>query len=294
MEGERGHALAGAVEGAKIAASERDATVLDLGGRILHRVELPLAGSTGGDAVALAFDLVERLRGLATAPVLGIGVGSPGVVDGSGTVLSASNLDWEDEALRSSLAERFSLPVVVMNDANAAALAEHSFGEAEGDMMLVKVGHGVGSGLLLGGVQYFGSHFAAGEIGHVVIDPDGAPCRCGKSGCLETWLAIPRLDARLATAGTSAAREAVLREAGERLGIALAPIVGALGLIEIVLSGPADYLDGVLADAAIGTLRARTMAAFNEGLTLRMSTLGDEIVLRGAAVAVLSKQLGFS
>ena len=268
--------------------------VVDLGGRILHRVELPLAGSTGGDAVALAFDLVERLRGLATAPVLGIGVGSPGVVDGSGTVLSASNLDWEDEALRSSLAERFSLPVVVMNDANAAALAEHSFGEAEGDMMLVKVGHGVGSGLLLGGVQYFGSHFAAGEIGHVVIDPDGAPCRCGKSGCLETWLAIPRLDARLATARTSAAREAVLREAGERLGIALAPIVGALGLIEIVLSGPADYLDGVLADAAIATLRARTMAAFNEGLTLRMSTLGDEIVLRGAAVAVLSKQLGFS
>lgn len=268
--------------------------LLDLGGHVLGRSEIALSGSTGTDARDKTVALVEMLIAQATAPILGIGVGSPGIVDDTGVVISAPNLAWVREPLQAQLAERFSLPVVVMNDANAAVLAEHSFGEAEGDAMLVKVGHGVGAGLLLGGVQLFGSHFTAGEIGHVVVGADGAPCSCGKSGCLETWLAIPRLDAKLVEAHTSAARDAVLREAGERLGIALAPVVGALGLTEIVLSGPEDYLDGILAEAAASTLRARTMAAFTGDLTLRMTTLGNDIVLRGAAAAVLSKQLGFS
>ena len=265
--------------------------VLDLGGAVLHRAEVPLAGSTGGAVSAKVAALIERLRDESTAPVLGIGIGSPGVVDDTGTVLSAPNLGWVDEPVQADIAARFSLPVVVVNDANVAVLAEHSFGDTEGDTMLVKVGHGVGAGLLLGGVQLFGSRFTAGEIGHVVVDPDGEPCSCGKRGCLETWLAIPRLEAKLALATTSADRDAVLREAGERLGIALAPVVGALGLTEIVLSGPSEYLDGVLAEAAASTLRARTMAG---KVTLRLTTLGDDIVLRGAAAAVLSHQLGVS
>ena len=265
--------------------------VLDLGGHVLRRAEVPLAGSTGGAVSAKVAALIERLRDESTAPVLGIGIGSPGVVDDTGTVLSAPNLGWVDEPVQADIAARFSLPVVVVNDANVAVLAEHSFGDTEGDTMLVKVGHGVGAGLLLGGVQLFGSRFTAGEIGHVVVDPDGEPCSCGKRGCLETWLAIPRLEAKLARATTSADRDAVLREAGERLGIALAPVVGALGLTEIVLSGPSEYLDGVLAEAAASTLRVRTMAG---EVSLRLTTLGDDIVLRGAAAAVLSRQLGVS
>jgi predicted NBD/HSP70 family sugar kinase len=268
--------------------------VLDLGGQILHRVELPLDGSTADAALSKVWALVDELIRWADKPILGIGVGSPGIVDDSGAVQSAPNLGWVDEPLQAGLAARLSLPVVVVNDANLAVLAEHSFGEGEGDMMLVKVGHGVGAGLLLGGIQLFGSHFTAGEIGHVVVDADGEPCSCGKSGCLETWLAIPRLDAKLAAATTSEARDAILREAGERLGIALAPVVGALGLTEIVLSGPNGYLDGVLLEAAGSTLRARTMAVANSAPTLRMTALGEDIVLRGAAAAVLSNQLGFS
>ncbi len=268
--------------------------LLDLGGSVLQRAEVALGGSTGTAAEAKVFTLVERLLGRATAPILGIGIGSPGIVDDAGVVLSASNLGWADEPLKASISARFSLPVVVVNDANLAVLAEHSFGDAEGDTMLVKVGHGVGAGLLLGGVQLFGSRFTAGEIGHVVVDPDGEPCSCGKSGCLETWLAIPRLEAKLAGVSSRAGRDAVLREAGERLGSALAPVVAALGLSEIVLSGPDGYLDGVLAEAAARILRARIMVAPGSGLTLRMTTLGDDIVLRGAAAAVLSKQLGFS
>ncbi len=269
--------------------------VLDLDGQILERAELPLASSTGAEATAKVVALTAELVARATLPILGIGVGSPGVVDLAGVVLSAPNLGWSGEALQHDLAARFGLPVLVTNDANAAALAEYSFGGAQSDMMLVKVGHGVGAGLLLGGTPLFGSRFAAGEIGHVVVGTDGgAACACGKNGCLETWLAAPRLDAALAAASNAEEREAILRQAGQRLGIALAPIVGALDLAEVVLSGPVALLDGTLATATIETLRSRTMPEFHGNLILRMTELGEDIVMRGAAVMVLSGQLGVS
>ena len=269
--------------------------VLDLDGQILERAELPLAGATGTDATALVVALTEQLVALATLPVLGVGVGSPGVVDLAGVVLSAPNLGWVGVPLQRQLTDRFGLAVLVANDANAAALAEHSFGDADSDMMLVKVGHGVGAGLLLDGTPLFGSRFAAGEIGHVVVGTDGgAACVCGKNGCLETWLAVPRLEAALARSQSAETADQILREAGQRLGIALAPVVGALNLAEVVLSGPTHLLDGVLATATIETLRARTMAEFHGDLTLRMTTLGEDIVMRGAAVMVLAGQLGVS
>jgi predicted NBD/HSP70 family sugar kinase len=269
--------------------------VLDLDGRILSRSEIPLAGSTGADATAKVIALAETLRGMATAPILGMGVGSPGVVDLGGVVLAAPNLGWSGEELQATLSARLSMPVVVANDANVAVLAEHSFGDADSDLMLVKVGHGVGAGLLLGGTPLFGSRFAAGEIGHVVVGTDGGTqCACGKVGCLETWLATPRLEAAIAAAATSADPDTILREAGQRLGIALSPVVGALNLAEVVLSGPANLLDGPLLEATIETIRDRTMAEFHGNLVLRMTTLGEDIVLRGSAVMVLSGQLGVS
>ncbi|MFB2582531.1 ROK family protein [Herbiconiux sp. P15] len=271
--------------------------LLDLDGAISFRAEVELAGSTGDEAVEKVVALAERLLAEATAPVLGIGVGSPGVVDLAGVVLSAPNLGWSGVPLQDLLAERFGVPVVVSNDANAAMLAEHSFGGAESDAMLVKIGHGVGGGLLLGGTPLFGSRFAAGEIGHVVVGTDGgAVCACGKRGCLETWLSIPNLIERLGRPENVDARErdAVLREAGERLGIALAPVVGALDLGEVILSGPTELLDGTLASATLETLRSRTMAAFHGSVSLRMTALGQDIVLRGAAVMVLSARLGVS
>ncbi|MBX3195513.1 MAG: ROK family transcriptional regulator [Schumannella sp.] len=267
--------------------------VLDLDGTVLQHRELALDGATGDAAVAKVLTLAHQLAGDATAPVLGIGVGSPGVVDLGGTVLSAPNLGWSDLPLQAVLAGATGLPVLVANDANAAVLAEHSFGGALSDTMLVKIGHGVGAGLLLGGTPLFGSRFAAGELGHVVVGDGGAACACGKVGCLETWLGIPRLEANLAAAGPDA-RERVLREAGDRLGTALAPVVGALDLAEVVLSGPAELLDGPLTEAAIEALRNRTMAAFHGDLTVRMTELGQDIVMRGAAAMVLSGQLGVS
>ena len=270
--------------------------VLDIDGVILASAEVPLASSRGDEATGKVLDLVDRLVALATAPVLGIGIGSPGIVDPSGVVIAAPNLGWTDLELQRIIGERTSLPVFVANDANVAVLAEHGFGNADGDMMLVKVGHGVGSGLLVAGALVFGSRFAAGEIGQVMVGTDGgAEAPYDREKCLEAWLAVPRLESRVAAAAIAGEPIApVLREAGQRLGVALAPIIGALNLSEVVLSGPTELLDGPLIEAVGETIRNRTMAGFHSDATLRMTDLGRDIVVRGSAVMVLSGQLGVS
>jgi predicted NBD/HSP70 family sugar kinase len=273
--------------------------VVDLDGGIVSRAEVALEGATGEAAVQLVTELVRRLLASTTTPVLGIGVGSPGVVDPHGVVRSAPNLGWTDVALQAHVHAEFALPVHVANDANVAVLAEHGATHQD-DLLLVKIGHGVGAGLIIGGRPVIGGGFAAGEIGHVVVGTDGGPrCACGKDGCLEAWLAVPRLTAQLNAldadaADAASARDEILAEAGRRLGIVLAPVVGALNLSEVVLSGPAELLDGPLHAATVDTLRMRTMAEFNRDLRLRMTEQAQDIVLRGAAVMVLSGQLGVS
>ncbi len=267
--------------------------VLTLDGDIVARREVPVV--TDGDVVAAVVALARDLVGDAHAPVLGIGVGTPGIVNDNGVILSAPNLRWAGFDLQTALETALGLPVLVANDANAAVLAEYTFGGSGDDVLLVKVGRGVGSGLLASGQPMRGAHFAAGEIGHVTVGTDGGPvCVCGKVGCLEAWLAVPALTARLAAASDDDERVGILRDAGERLGIALAPIVGVLDVSEIVLSGPPELLDGPLAQATVETLRARTLAEFHDGVRVRMTEQGQDIVLRGAAVMVLSGQLGVS
>ncbi|WP_420797248.1 ROK family transcriptional regulator [Agromyces mariniharenae] len=273
--------------------------VVDLDGGIVARDEVACDGASGDHAVELVVELVRRLLAAATTRVLGIGVGSPGVVDPVGVVRSAPNLGWTDVALQARLQREFGVPVHVANDANVAVLAEHGATPLD-DLLLVKVGHGVGAGLIIGGRPVIGGGFAAGEIGHVVVGTDGGPrCACGKHGCLEAWLAVPRLTAQLdaidpESPDAASARDEILHEAGRRLGIVLAPVVGALNLSEVVLSGPAELLDGALHEATVDTLRMRTMAEHNRDLRLRMTEQAEDIVLRGAAVMVLSGQLGVS
>lgn len=268
--------------------------VLTLDGEIVARHEVPVPSATE-EVVPTVVQLARDLVADAHAPVLGIGVGTPGVVDERGVILAAPNFGWVGFDLERALAEALQLPVLVANDANAAVLAEYTFGRADDDVMLIKVGRGVGAGLLTAGEPMRGSRFAAGEIGHVTVGTDGGPvCACGKIGCLEAWLSVPSLSARLAEAVGENARASVLRDAGERLGIALAPVVATLDLSEIVLSGPADLLDGPLSTATVETIRARTLAPFHEGVRVRMTAHGQDIVLRGAAVMVLSGQLGVS
>ncbi len=266
--------------------------VLTLDGEIVARHDVPVPADPA-EILSIVTSLARDLVADAHAPVLGIGVGTPGIVDDSGVVLTAPNFAWTEVDVEGALSGELDLPVLVANDANAAVLAEYTFGGAPDDVLLVRVGRGVGSGLLSGGVPMRGSRFAAGEIGHVTVGTDGGPrCVCGKVGCLEAWLSVPALEKRLAE--DDADVDGILRDAGERLGIALAPIVGALDLSEIVLSGPLELLDGALAQATVETLRTRTLAEFHDGVRVRMTAQGEDIVLRGAAVMVLSGRLGVS
>jgi predicted NBD/HSP70 family sugar kinase len=277
--------------------------VLDLTGEVLERRSAAVDGRTGRAAVDALLALCRELVAAATQQVLGVGIGSPGVIDGAGTVLQAPNRGWYDLPLARDLSVALGVPVHVGNDANTAALGEFTYGGASGGGLLVlTVGQGVGAGIVLDGALVQGDAHAAGEIGHVTAvderdDIDGAPlgrplpCACGRMGCLETVLGVPALRRRVDGLGAPAA-DAALAAVGRRLGIVLAPVVSALNLSEVVLSGPRELLDGALRETALATLRERTMPVVGSRLQLRTTSLGEDGALSGAAVLVLSGQLG--
>ena len=112
-------------------------------------------------------------------------------------------------ALRALLADATGLPVLVCNDADAAVHAEYTLGDGGDDLILVKIGLGVGCGLIVAGHRVRGAHFAAGEIGHVTVGTDGGElCGCGNVGCLETWIAAPRLQKAIADSPSRSRRPA--------------------------------------------------------------------------------------
>ncbi|KIP52129.1 ROK family transcriptional regulator [Leucobacter komagatae] len=271
--------------------------VIDLAGHTLARAETPRADQEGlavtGDAACeLVAELALTLLAASPLPLLGLGVGTPGVVDDEGIVRVAPNFEWEGLPLRRILTERTGLPTTVGNDANVAALAEYSFGDTSEDFVLVRIGYGVGAGLILGGRSVQGSKFASGEIGQVMVGTDlGIDAPYARQQVLEHWLSVPTLSRALANAGPGH-REDVLREAGNRLGVALAPVIGMLNLAEIVLSGPPDLVNGTLADAALEILQRRTMPDSHDTLVIRASSQGEDLILRGATAAVLRDRLG--
>lgn len=269
--------------------------LIDVAGEVLLRRTRALAGRSGEDAKALVRRLARDLVALAPHRPVGVGVATPGVVTRAGVVQEAPNLGWHGVDLAADLRALLGLPVHVLNDANAAALGVHSFDGADGSgTLVVTIGGGVGAGLLLDGRLIVGERSAAGEIGHVTVEEGGEPCSCGRRGCLETVLAAPRLRDRLGPAPAAEHRGAVLGAAGRRLGEALAPVVAALDLREIVLCGPRDLLDGPLRAAVADTLAERTLDVGGGALVVRMSPLGDDVGLVGAAATVLAAELGVS
>ncbi|WP_277959790.1 ROK family transcriptional regulator [Frigoribacterium faeni] len=268
------------------------AAILDLRGQVLDRREIDVDGAQGDEAVELAIRLIEQLAARRTRPLLGIGVGSPGLVDNDGVVHGAVHLSWADMPLAEKLSDTFSLPVMVLNDANAAATGMHAFDAAAGDnMLVVSIGVGVGAGLVIDGEVSRGGGFAAGEIGHVTVDPAGDVCACGRRGCLENDLAVPLMLQRIQQAPADQ-RDTILSRAGTSLGIILAPIVSALNVPQVVLSGPGDLIDGPLLNATALTLQQRTLPSLTKGLNVRSVDSTQNFVILGGAAAVLSSVLG--
>ncbi|MCX5216034.1 ROK family transcriptional regulator [Kitasatospora sp. NBC_00240] len=266
--------------------------VTNLRGEIVERSQVAIGGALGDAAYDHVIQLVADLLQRAPRRVLGIGVGSPGIVDDTGTVRQAAHLEWHDLAMARRLTERFGVPAYVANDVNTAALAVlHFRGTEAQNLMVIANEHGVGAGLVVGGELVEGEQFAAGEIGHLTVDVDGEPCVCGRRGCLDPMIDAGHLRGRLAAAA-GGERDAILAAAGQALGTVLAPIACALNLNEIVLTGPADLIDGPLLDAAVETVQTRTLAPIGASLTIRSLAGDDDLVLLGGACQVLAAQLG--
>lgn len=162
-----------------------------LSGDIIANRYMPTRPELGPNAIFenIAAALHE-LAGENDSAVVAIGVGSPAPIDVSnGLIMSPSNLrDWDRFPIVDLLGERFSVPVRLENDANAAALAEYLYGAGRGyeNLFYVTISTGIGGGIIINGEIYDGICTAAGEIGHTIVQPDGVRCNCGSRGCLET------------------------------------------------------------------------------------------------------------
>jgi glucokinase len=201
------------VGGTKIAGG-----VVDERGRILATARR-VSPATDTDAIEQNIeDLVDELR--ASHDITAVGVGAAGFVDSTrSTVLFAPNLAWRDEPLRTDLEKRIGLPVVIENDANAAAWGEFTFGAGEDvtDSLLVTVGTGVGGGMVLNGELHRGAFGVAAEIGHMRVVPGGRICGCGNRGCWEQYAsgtALVRDTREQARQGSLIARSLVDRAGG--------------------------------------------------------------------------------
>ena len=168
--------------------------IVDDLGNLLESAKVPTEAEKGSDGVAkniaaLAKSLMDKL-GLTKEDVSGIGIGVPGMINSSrGEVTYSNNLGWKHFKISESVESLTGLPVKIANDANVAALGESRFGGGKDydDMIMVTLGTGVGSGIVLGGKLYEGSLGAGAELGHMVIHESGEQCTCGRRGCFEAY-----------------------------------------------------------------------------------------------------------
>ncbi|MBB1242685.1 MULTISPECIES: ROK family glucokinase [Streptomyces] len=170
------------IGGTKVAAG-----VVDEAGNILETSKVPTPQTTEGVIDAIA-DAVRTAS--AAHRVEAVGIGAPGYVDDKrATVLFTPNLTWRHEPLKDLVEQRVGLPVVIENDANAAAWGEYRFGAGQGhdDVICITLGTGLGGGIIIGGKLYRGRFGVAAEFGHIRMVPDGLLCGCGNQGCWEQY-----------------------------------------------------------------------------------------------------------
>jgi len=255
--------------------------------------------------------------------VEGIGIGVASMVDfAAGRVVESTNLPLSDVPLRDLLQKRFGVPVVIDNDATAAAIGENAFGAGVGarEMLMLTLGTGVGGGIICGGRPYRGCSGAAAELGHIIIDVNGRKCpaNCSNHGCLEAYVAGPamaaaaraaavaepatalgralaaghaidsRLLTRLGKEGDAGA-VAVLARVGEYLGAGLVTLVNIFNPEVIVIGGGAAAAGELLLGPARAVLRARGSLPARDQVRVVPAALGPDAGFIGAAALALSE-----
>jgi glucokinase len=296
--------------------------VVDEGLVVHHRVHRVWRGGDRAETLNTFVEAIEEAR-TAAPDVAAVGFGIPSLVEWeTGMSRWANHLPLDEVPFRDLMSERLGLPVVVDNDANAAMLAEHRNGAARGarHAVLMTLGTGIGSGLLIDGRVYRGATGVGAELGHVVLDLHGPDCpgKCPGRGCAETLvsgraighegirLARERPDSalgrrlasdrevtgglvtELAHDGDEAARLAV-DAVGRRLGAALTGVVNALNPEVIVIGGGAVAAGEMLLGPARAVVAERALPPAREMVEIVPARFGDESGMLGAALLALER-----
>ncbi len=303
--------------GLDLARNKFSGAIVNLRGEIRYKVDQDIHGLDGEAALASIYAILNRLTQTSYKPLVGIGVGTPGLVNASeGIVVNAVNLDWKDLPLVRLLQERYRLPVSVFNDSQAAAMGEFTFGEGhppEGSLIVINVRYGVGAGIIINGQLFHGDGGGAGEIGHVVVEEAGLPCRCGNNGCLETVAstqAVVEHAQRLVSqdsmsslaktagkitletivqafnSGDPLARQVVL-EAGRYMGMAISSLVGTLNIHRVILAGDMTCFGEPWLESIQQTMRKTTLARLAEETRVEIGRLGPDGIILGASALIL-------
>jgi predicted NBD/HSP70 family sugar kinase len=300
-------ASARAVVALDLSGSRWIGTVYDLRKNILSQRAVPHNGLMGDDALSAVKEMLEDLTAAAPYPILGVGVGTPGVVTGDGIVIAAANLGWRDLPLADILSDCCDWPIHVVNDSRAAAVAEYLLGDhGTKNMLVVKIGRGVGSGIVLDGSIYEGEGSAAGEIGHIAAIP-----RQTGTVTLEAVASTPAIARSMASiAGVeyegrpskfiSAQLEIdpqgyrpIIEQIGSDLATILATVVGTLDVHHIILSGPIDLLGEPLLEAVRVGLAERLLPALSAKLEVSFGHIDERTAVAiGVCTFVIREELG--
>ena len=305
-------ASAGAAVGIDFGHSHLRVAVSDLASTILAERSRPLDtdhdAQQGLDAAAELVDDTLADAGVARSAVIGAGMGLPGPIgSGEGVVGTSAILPgWIGMTAEAEMRRRLDIPVMVDNDANLGALAEAAFGAGRdaGDLVYLKVSSGIGAGLILNGRLYRGSGGLAGELGHVLVNPDGIVCRCGNRGCLETVAATGALidllrrshgedltvQAMLDQAGDGdAGCRRVIHDAGRALGQVVATLFNVLNPELVVVGGELARAGELLLGGVRESVARSALPETARGAEVVAGTLGDRAQVLGALALVVSE-----
>lgn len=265
------HTIGVDVGGTKIAAG-----VVDTEGRILERLRVPTPGTVLEIDIRIA-EVVTALLGKTEgdSSTTAVGVAAAGFVDEHRTTVRfAPNIAWREHPLAANLIERLRVPVVVENDANAAAWAEFRFGAGRGvtDVVLITVGTGLGGGIVLDGELVRGAFGIAAELGHVRMVPEGRPCGCGQRGCWEQYAS--------GTALLRAARALAMEDP-----VAAKALLSAAGGAPAALSGQMVTDAALAGDPAAVALFTDLGHWLGEGIAAVANVMDPAVVVIGGGVA---------
>jgi len=247
--------------------------VVDSDGNILVCDKTPTESELGGGKVASNIaTLAERLlqtSGVSKAQIVGIGVGSPGMIDSAkGEVVFSGNLQWTHFPIAKETEKRIGIPVKLANDANVAALGETKFGcgKAYNNTIFITLGTGVGGGIVIDGKLFEGNRSAGAELGHAVLMVGGEQCTCGRKGCFEAYAS--------ATALIRDTKRAMLADKGCKM--------WEIGGLEAVTGKtPFDYYD---TDASAISVVDRYITMLGAGITNLANEFRPEAIILGGGV----------